>query len=63
MNLRTLLPGWKRSTLAQRLEDSRVLLNIHGYIRPVENERIKRRILREWAVEPKRLAGKAARQA
>ena len=49
--LRDLIPTWKMSTLAQRLEDSRLLLRVHGYLGDVASGKIKRRIRRDWEQE------------
>ena len=35
---------WPVSTVAQRLEDCRLMLSIHGYLRPSESDRIQRKI-------------------
>lgn len=48
LDLRKPIPAWKRETLAARLEHSRILLLIHGYLRDSESERIKQRIHRDW---------------
>ena len=49
MTLRTKPQIWRQSTLAQRLEDCRILLHIHGYLRDGESDRIKAKLAREWA--------------
>lgn len=35
-------------TLAQRLEDARLLLKVQSYLRDSESDRIKREIERDW---------------
>jgi hypothetical protein len=35
------IPAWETTILVQRLEDCRVLLSIHGYLRESESQRIK----------------------
>lgn len=35
-------------TLAQNMEDARLLLKVQGYLRDSESDRIKREIERDW---------------
>ncbi len=35
-------------TLAQRLEDARLFLKVHGYLRDSESDRIKAQIAYDW---------------
>jgi hypothetical protein len=51
MNLSDSIPAWPASTLAQRLEDARVLLSVHRFLRESENTRIKATIKKRWNVE------------
>jgi hypothetical protein len=45
MKLSDPIPAWPASTLAQRLEDARVLLSVHRFLRESENKRIKAAIV------------------
>jgi len=47
------LDAWERGSLGQRLEDSRMLLKIHGYISESESWRIKCKLYKDWQVETK----------
>jgi hypothetical protein len=49
VDLTKLLPSVKRETLAQRIEDARLLLSIYGFLRPSESSRIRKQLEREWA--------------
>jgi len=42
---------WKPTTLAMRLSDCVTMLNVHGYLRDSEKERIRVKILRDWQAE------------
>lgn len=46
--LRDMLPVWPASTLGQRVEDARMLLNVHGFLRESENMRISAKIQKRW---------------
>lgn len=51
MKLADPIPAWPASTLAQRLEDARVLLSVHRFLRESENTRIKASIKKRWEAE------------
>jgi hypothetical protein len=51
MKLSDPIPAWPASTLAQRLEDARVLLSVHRFLRESENKRIKAAIGKRWETE------------
>ena len=42
------IPQWDASILVQRLEDSRVLLLVHGYLRESESNRIKNKLAQDF---------------
>jgi len=43
--------AWESCTLAQRLEDARLLLHLKGYLRDSENDRIKKTLYLDWEKE------------
>ena len=52
LTLRAKPAVWKQRTLAQRFEDCRILLHIHGYLRDSESNRIKAKLAAQWDKEP-----------
>ncbi len=40
--------AWPTTNLAQRLEDCRLLLSVHGFLRPLESDRIQAAIQKRW---------------
>jgi hypothetical protein len=45
------IPAWPAATLAQRLEDARVLLSVHRFLRESENARIRASLKKRWEAE------------
>lgn len=46
--LLTELSAQPRAILAQRLEDARLLLRLHGYLRDSESDRIRNKLDADW---------------
>jgi hypothetical protein len=51
MKLRDTVALLPKSTLAERLEYARMVLKIHGFLRPAESARIKTKIHAQWDEE------------